>query len=213
MKNLNKKAACLMLIAALSLSLAACGGDKLSGDEAWAALESANTLYLTGDLDDVNTFSDIVADESVVGKVQEKGLINNTMVVTVDGTEQFYYKFVTSGEIMEGKVGTTYGCFDMDDNCLGYMQLRFGGGTSRYAFLNADGSEKGYYLDEELTTFMNAGGEPIGSVEAELDSTISKSFHVEIKTFATQEKIDYIDKLAVYWSAVNWLNSEYSYLT
>lgn len=210
---MKRKLLCLMLAAALTLALAACGADKLSGDEAWAALEGANTLYLTGDLDDVNTFSDIKADEKIVGKVQEKGLINNTMIVTVNDTEQFYYKFVTSGEIMEGKVGTTYGCFDMDDNCLGYMQLRFGDGTSRYAFLNADGSEKSYYLDEELTTFLNADGEPIGSVEAELDSTISKNFHIEIKTYATQEKVEYIDKLAVYWSAVNWLNSEYSYLT
>ena len=210
---MTKKAICLLLAAVLALALAACGAEELSGDEAWEALERANTIRLMGDLDDVNTFSDILADGKIVGKVQEKGLINNAMVVTVDGTEQLRYKFVTSGEIMEGAVGTTYGCYDADGNCLGYMQLQFGNGTARYVFLNADGSEKGYYLDEDLTTFTNAAGDPIGSVEAKLDSTLSKAFHVEIKTYATQEKIEYIDKLAVYWSAVNWINSEYSYLT
>ncbi len=212
-RSKGKKLAVCLLFAALTLSLVACGADKLSGDEAWSALEKANTLYLTGDLDDVNTFSDITANDQVVGKVQEKGLINNSMVVIVDGKEQFCYKYVTSGAIMDGNVGTTYGCFDMDGNCLGYMQLQFGNGTSRYAFLTADGGDKGYYLDENLTTFTNAGGEPIGSVEAVLDSLASHAFHVTIKTYATPEKIDYKDKLAVYWSAVSLLNTEYSYLT
>lgn len=209
---MKKKAACLMLITALSLSLAACGAEKLSGDAAWAALEGANTLYLTGDLDDVNTFSDIAADEKIVGKVQEKGLINNTMVVTVDDAEQFYYRYAKDDEFWND-AGMTYVCCDMDGNVLGYMQKLYGKGFSYYAFCDADRNEKGYYLDEELTTFTNGSGEPIGSVEAELDSFMSHAFHVTIKTYATQEKVDYIDKLAAYWSAVHRLNSEYSYLT
>lgn len=213
---MKKRLLCFALAAAAALVLAACGTDKLSGDEAWSALENADTIYLTGDLDDVNTFSDILADEKVVGRVQEKGMINNSLVVSVDGEEAFCCKYVTSGEIMEandGRVGTTYGYFDMDDNCLGYMQLRFGDGMAWYAFLDADGNEKGYYMDEDLTTFLNAGGNPIGSVEKEVDSMLTKAFHVTLKTYATQEKVDYIDKFAVYWSAVNWLNTEYSYLT
>lgn len=208
---MKKKATCLLLAAALVFALAACGAEKLTGDEARSALKSAEKLHLTGDLDDVNTFSDILADDRIVGKVQEKGLIDNSMVVSVDGREEFYYKFVTGGEIMEGRVGTTYGCFDMDDNCLGYMQLRYGDGTSRYAFLYADGTEKGYYLDDNLTAFTDSGGKRIGTVEAKLDSILTHAFHVTITT--SSSSIDYHDKLAVYWCAVTELNSDYSYLT
>ncbi|MBO4914635.1 MAG: hypothetical protein J5449_05450, partial [Oscillospiraceae bacterium] len=70
----------------------------------------------------------------------------------------------------------------------------------------------GCYLDEELTTFTNARGENIGSVEAKLDSLASHAFHVTIKTDAGAP-LDYTDKLAVYWCAVEWLNDKYSYLT
>lgn len=206
---MKKKGICLLLAAALALSLTACGSEGLSGDAAWSALEKADTLYLTGDLDDVNTFSDINADGQVVGKVQEKGLINNTMVVSVDGKEQFYYRYAKDDEFWNN-AGTTYVCCDMDGNCLGYMHLLYGSGTSYYAFCDAARNEKGYYLDEDLTTFTNAAGEPIGSVEAKLDNILTNAFHVEIKTYATQEKIDYRDKLAVYWSAVSLLNSEYN---
>ena len=208
---MKKKAICLLLASALVLALAACGAKKLTGDEAWNALKSAEKLHLTGDLDDVNTFSDILADGYIVGRVQEKGLIDSSMAVSVDGKEEFYYKFVTSGEIMEGKVGTTYGCFDMDGSCLGYMQLRFGSGTSRYAFLDADGNEKGCYLDDNLTTLTDSRGEIIGSVEAKLDSMLTHAFHVTVTT--SSSSIDYIDKLAIYWCAVTELNSDYSYLT
>ena len=203
-----KRVSCLILAAALALALAACGEAPLSGDAAWSTLENANTLYLTGNLNDVNTSSDITADGKVIGQVQEKGLINNTMVVTVDGKEQFYYRYAKDDEFWND-AGTTYVCCDMDGNCLGYMHLLFAKGTSYYAFCDAERNEKGYYLDEELTTFTNASGEPIGSVEAALDNIVTSSFHVEIKTFATQEKIDYTDKLAVYWSAVSLLNSRY----
>ncbi len=203
-----KRILCITLAAALALALAACGAGKLSGSEAWAALENANTVYLTGDLDDVNTFSDITADGQVVGEVQEKGIINNTMVVSVDGKEQFYYRYAKNDEFWNN-AGTTYVCCDMDDTVLGYMQLLYGKGMSYYAFCDAKRNEKGYYLDEDLTTFTNAAGEPIGSVEAKLDNYMTNAFHVEIKTYATNEKIDYIDKLAVYWSAVSMLNSDY----
>ena len=206
-----RRTLCLLLAAALALALAACGGNpELSGDAAWSALKNAGTIRLTGDLDDVNTFSDVVADGQIVGKVQEKGLLNNTMVVSVDGREQFYYRFAKDGEFWND-AGTTYVCCDMDDNVLGYMQLLFADHRGRYAFCGADRSEKGYYLDEELTTFTDGGGNTVGTVEAALDSRITKAFHVTIKTDGG--KVDYTDKLAVYWCAVHWLNSEYSYLT
>ncbi len=208
---MKKKLICLLLAAALALSLAACGGEELSGEAAWAALENAETLALTGDLDDVNTFSDIAADEKIVGAIQEKGILNNTMVVSVDGTEQFYYRFAKNDEFWNN-AGTTYACCDMDDNVLGYMHLLFANGASYYAFCDAERNEKGYYLDENLTAITDSAGKAIGSVEAELDSTISHAFHVTIKTLPGDTTVDYIDKLAIYWCAVNWLNSEYSYL-
>ncbi len=206
---MKKRLLCLLLAAALALALAACGAEKLSGDDAWAALKDAHEFYLTGDLDDINTFSDILADGKNVGKVQEKGLFNNTMVVTIDGREQFYYRYAKDDEFWNNAT-TTYVCCDMDDNVLGYMHLLYGDGARYYAFCDAQRNEKGYYIDEDLTTFTNAAGEPIASCEAKLDSIATNAFHVEIKTYATQEKIDYIDKLAVYWSAVSLLNDKYN---
>ncbi len=209
---MKKKLICMTLAAALALALAACGKyPQLSGDAAQSALEGAETLYLTGDLDDVNTFSDIVADEQIVGKVQEKGLLVNTMEVSVNGGEQFYYRYAKDDEFWND-AGTTYVCCDKDDNVLGYMQQLFGKGVSYYAFCGADRSEKDCYLDEDLTTFTNSAGQTVGTVEAELDSTKTHAFHVTIKTDGAAD-LDCVNKLAVYWCAVHQLNSEYSYLT
>ncbi len=212
---MRKKHLFVLCVLSFALMLTACGSSypKLSGDEALAALKSAKTLYFTGDLDDVNTFSDILADEQIVGEVKEKGLINNRMIATIDGKEHCYCKYVSSGDVMQIEhSGTTYGVYDMDDNCLGYMQQRFGNGTSWYAFLQADCSEKDYRLTEDVSTLCDSSGHTIGTISRVLDSTVSHAFHVEIKT-DDGAQVDYTDKLIIYWASVSWLNDEYSYLT
>ena len=200
----------------LTLLLVSCGQKypKLSGEAAWTALENAHSLYIKGDIDHVNVVSDLRADDHIVGKVKESGIIDNRMYVVIDGEKQFYYKYETSGEIMNrDDIGTTYGYYDMSDNCLGYMQLRFVNGAAIFFFLNPDETPKRYYMDENITTFYNENGVPIATAERVLDNIFTHKFHIEIISLDSGIKIDYIDKLAVCWSAIYEIGREHRYLT
>ena len=123
-------------------------------DAAKEALNHASTVtFLTEDLEDADTMGNILADEKIAGYMSQSGFVNIKWTVNVDDQDWFYLKVVTDEPInnVEGvKTGSTYGYYDMNDNCLGYGQERVitpeGGEEAWYIqFLDADGNPKEDY--------------------------------------------------------------------
>ncbi|MBP8715292.1 MAG: hypothetical protein KBH85_07870 [Lachnospiraceae bacterium] len=71
----------ISLLLAGTLAIAGCGNKqpKLSGDEAKEALNNAEKLYFTGNLSDVNTYSNISADDKTAGYVEESGFVTKNI--------------------------------------------------------------------------------------------------------------------------------------
>ncbi len=173
----------------------------LSGDEAKEALSHADKLYFTGDLDDVNNFSDILADGQVAGYVEESGIFDPRTYIYLDGEKAFYIKYVTDKPInqVDAVTSTTYGYYDMQDQCLGYAQLRLLEDNEYYfVFLDAEGKRKDYYADEDTKIIYNADKEQIGTVTAEIESYFAKLFHIEIDTTGSDTEVAFMDKMVLY---------------
>lgn len=140
----------------LSACLSACSGKKdlkpLTGKEARDTLASSKTIYLTGKRRHIHASSDVEADGALVGYVQEKGFFNSRYVYSIDGEKQFYVKYIESdGSLFnnnEYTAGETRGYFDMDENCIGYMQEVFQPEKKRgdFFFFDARGKVKPYYI-------------------------------------------------------------------
>ena len=142
-----------------------------SAEEAIEALNTAENIEIYADLYSKKKKTEIVADGKVAGYLQGD-------TVYIDGEEWFSIDYVTDEPInnVEGvKTGSTYGYYDMDDNCLGYGQERViapdGGEEAWYIqFLDADGNPKeDYYATEEGTMLLDSEGNVIARVNGSID--------------------------------------------
>ena len=126
-----------------------------------AMLNSASTWSIKCHGHSVNKRCDLVVDNQTAGQLQESGFFDAHWNILAGGEEWFYAKYVTGEWInnVEGVVSaTTYGIYDMNDNCLGYCQERVMDGDYWYVFLNADGTERGLYMDENGSTIYSYDG-------------------------------------------------------
>ena len=188
--------------------LCGCGGASaiaFSNEEAAKdALNTAGTVHFDGDVKAVNQGTDILADGQVAGYMEETGFFDTKWTVSVDGEDWFYVKYVTDEPInnMEGvNSGSTYGYYDMDDNCLGYAQDRIieTDALERdyyMVFLDAEGNPREDYLAEEKGRYLyDYDGNVIGEGYADMDSFFSDACHVEVQT---DTEMNFMDKFAMY---------------
>ncbi|MBE7005434.1 MAG: hypothetical protein E7425_14350 [Ruminococcaceae bacterium] len=218
---MKEKLFCLLFAAALALGLTACGSKKenvrLSGMDAMTALKTAKLLSFDGSLNDTDAPVEIVADKQIVGQMQadEADPKDIGMLFLLDGEQQLRYKIITTGKIVQdSSIDATYGCFDTEGRCYGYIQLRHDGGNSWYVFLDPIGDEKEYRLTSDLKQFYKTENAKasICTVERKLDDVMTHDFQIKIKNESSDIKVDYYDKLGVYWIAWNALREGYSYL-
>ena len=223
-----------ILIATLAISMAGCGTTKdeypkLEGQEARTAFAQSSDIRLTGDIDDVNTFSDVIADGKNVGEVKEHGVINNQITYSVDGEDQFYIAFCDFDE--EDKVvesdeyatSTTYTYYDMDGNRLGYAQMRalFQGDDEWYVmvFLDAEGNMKNYYIEdyddwdhewaENGAGVYNMDREKVGEISLDLTNFVTNGFSIGMELNAAADELSEMDRVAIYWRCVSEMNDKY----
>ena len=176
-------------------------------DAAKEALNHATTVtFLTEDLEDADAMGNILADEKIAGYMSQSGLVNIKWTVNVDDQDWFYLKMVTDEPIndVEGvKTGSTYGYYDMDDNCLGYGQERVitpeGGEEAWYIqFLDADGNPKeDYYATEDGTMLLDSEGNVIARVDGSIDMTGSGCTINFVMEDGVDQEVDIKDKIVM----------------
>lgn len=208
----KKKWAGLLLSGIMAAVLSGCGvASKIEFSDAEAAkeaLNTASTIYFSGDLEAVNQTTNILADEKVAGYMEESGFVNTKWTVTVDDQTWFYLKLVNDGPVTEDeedivKAGT-FGYYDENDNCLGYAQERARKseeGSAYYIYyLDADGNPKDYYTDEKGNYTYDSEGNLIATGKAEMESMLSGRYcYVQIDMEeGSDTQIDFMDKMAMY---------------
>ncbi len=218
----------------VSVLLTGCGGSsdevpKLGGQEARSAFENSEVIHLTGDIDDVNTFSDVIADGNNVGEVKETGFFDNSISYLVDGEEQFsvaFCDFEEEDKLMETKDypwSTTYTYYDADGNRLGYAQDRvlFDGDDDWYVmtFLDTEGNMKNYYIEpydtrnhnwaREGAGVYNMDREKVGEIRMEITNSMTKSFSVDMELGDAAGELSEMDRVVLYWRCVIELNHKY----
>lgn len=204
----------ISLLLAGTLALAGCGNKqpKLSGDEAKEALNNAEKLYFTGNLSDVNTYSNISADDKTAGYVEESGFVTKKYTVSVDKKVLFYIvDEVKDYESDDPSVvsSTTWEYFDADGKCLGYAQERYIDSEYRIVFLDSAGKLKEYHTDENSQIIYNNDNEQIGTVTSKLSHWYGKGFYIQIDTPKSDTDIALYDKIAMYMKNVTWVNDKY----
>lgn len=192
---------CVLLTSVMMLS--ACGDDKpkLTGEAATKALDNATSLYFTGNVKDVNVYSDILVDKKNAGYIEETGFWNGRYTVYVNEKEVFHIKIVTDEPInnVKGVTATTYGYYDKNDKCLGYAQERLLDDKEyHFVFLDAKEKLKDYTTDDKVTAIYNSKNKKIGSVTADMDGIFGDDFHIQIDTNSSGKDVEFIDKVAMY---------------
>lgn len=124
----------------------------MSTDDILASLNGISSLDTKCKADSMTPKDKILINESIVGLIKQTGLLNTKWTVSIQDTDLFYVKYVTNEEIndLENVISsTTFGCYDMNNTCLGYCQERvYTDKNYCYVFLNPDYSEVGYYADD-----------------------------------------------------------------
>lgn len=200
-----------LLAGTVTLALSGCGASEIAFSDAEAAKEALNTagtIYLESNVRKVMQEADILADDQVAAYMQEKGIIDNKWIVSIEGKTWFYVKYVTDHPIndVEGiNSGATYGYYDEEDTCLGYAQKRLlddgvNGRDYYMVYLDAEGNPKEYYSDEYGYYTYDYEGNLLASGTAEAAGFLNvHDCHVQI----TMEEgcgtpIDFMDKMAMY---------------
>ena len=234
MLNSWKKIVAILLLGSMSIGTTGCKSEsekisKLSGQEAISAFRNSESIHLTGDIDDVNTFSDVIADGQNVGEVKEHGLINNRIAYSVDGDEQFYIAYCDYDEddkVIEDENyvrSTTYTYYDMDKKRLGYAQDRvlFEGDDEWYVmvFLDTEGNMKDYYIEpyDDRGHKWTIGGagvynmnrEKVGEINLELTNVFTDSFVIDMDLGEAAGELSEMDRVAIYWRCVSEMNHTY----
>ena len=197
------------ILSVMAAMLSGCGeGPETISDPQAAkeALDTAASIYLKGNLDDVNQKTDILADEKIAGRMVESGIFNTKWTISVDGKTWFYMKIVTDEPINESVddyvSGSTFGYYDEDDNCLGYAQKRAIRGDDSHAyyfyFMDAEGNLKDYRMEEIGKYFADMDGNIIARADSAMDFT-GNTCHIQIdmeEGYNTQ--IDFMAKMVMY---------------
>ena len=188
-------------------------------DAAKEALNHASTVtFQTEDLEDVDTMGNILADEKIAAYMSESGFWNVKWTVNVDDQDWFYLKNVTDEPIndVEGVIsGTTYGYYDMDDNCLGYGQKRVitpeGGEKAWYIqFLDADGNvREDYYAIEDGTILLDSERNVIARVDGKIDMIGSGCTINFVMEDGVDQEVDIKDKIVMTMPTFNELQRYY----
>lgn len=192
----------------------------LSADEGRKALENAQVVSMRGDLDDIVADTDIWADGQVAGHVQERGFLNSKDIVTTGKKEEwFYLRYVTDEPIndVEGEVSaTTYGYYDMEDNCLGYAQERVVDNEVfprdyYLVFLDAEGNPKDYLADENGSQVYDYEGNVIATAQYSFGGFLHPDkYDIEIKNEEDCGlQMEFQDKMGLYMRIDFYIQSTY----
>ena len=185
-----------------------------SADAAKEALNTAETVTFRCDLEDADAADNLRADGKVAGYVENKGIINSRWIVSVDDVTWFYARYVTDEPInnVEGvKSGSTYGFYDSNDQCLGYAQERVSdGGYWERVFLDADGSEKGYYTDEDCTVIYDGDGNVLVKAKGTREF-VGAYGNIEITSTESGRQIEFMDKMALLIHIYDDMKNDYLY--
>ena len=161
---------------------------------------------------------DILADEKIAAYMSQSGFWNVKWTVNVDDQDWFYLKNVTDEPIndVEGVIsGTTYGYYDMDDNCLGYGQKRVitpeGGEKAWYIqFLDADGNvREDYYAIEDGTILLDSERNVIARVDGKIDMIGSGCTINFVMEDGVDQEVDIKDKIVMTMPTFNELQRYY----
>ena len=220
----KKIVSALAVILVLSVLTAGCGGKKLpalSGSEAREAFADASVITFSADYDDIKISADIIADGYKVGKMKEAGMFDPSIRYIVDGEDIAYVKFITDGRADKEGVAcsSTYGCYDMDDNCLGYMQDRdlepeIQGSGYTAIFMDPDLNLTNCYIklnsDNIYGEWARTGvsiygrrGDKLGYIEFQVDSMAFHTYTVTIDLGALGGSLTEIQKVALCWRCMN----------
>ncbi len=219
-----------ILVSILSLtmviSFSGCEGEEeyqeLSGQDAINTFASSSNLYFTGDLDDFNVPSDVIADGYICGTVKETGLFNPGIKYSVDGEDMFYMEYYTKSDMDGGyPASATYVYYDMDKNVLGYAQERAifkNDYKSVLVFLDAEGNMKDHYIyPNSRDSFgwdwvtngcnvCNMNGEKEGFLDLSITNKYSNKFAMNMDLGNAAEDLSEMDRVALYWRCLSELN-------
>ena len=234
-ENRKKCIVSCVLIAMLTIIAVGCGSSegkypKLEGEEARTVFDRSSDIKITGDIDDINTSSDVIADSQNVGKVKEHGIVNSQITYSVDGEDQFYVAFCDFDEednvvnSDEYATSTTYTYYDMDGYRLGYAQDRalFQGDDEWYVmvFLDTDGYMKNYYIEandswghdwaQSGAGVYNMNREKVGEISLELTNALTRNFSIEMDLGDAADELSEMDRVAIYWRCVSEMNKRYN---
>ena len=209
--------------AVLLLAVTGCGSSKEElppTEEGQEALQNASVLTMEGDLDDIVADSDIWADGQAAGHIQERGFWDSKYTISTGSDESwFYLRYVTDEPIndVEGVIsGSTYGYYDMNDNCLGYAQEQILETDTLErdwytVFMDADGNPKDYLADEDMMRIFDYDG----NVIATGSFSFGGFFHYDEYTIEVKEeegselKMDFGDKMCAFLGIRYKVNSDY----
>ena len=176
-----------------------------SADEAKEALNTAETIVIYSDLYSGSRKTEILADGKVAGYMQ-----GNT--VYLDNEEWFHIDYVTDApvnDVEEFAIGTTYGYYDKDDNCLGYAQQRYVGKEDDpdgyFVFMDTDGSELPYFISDNGRVLYDGEGNPIGTGYTDrksisfIEKLYTDVYRTVFETDQTESQmIDFMDRIIMY---------------
>ncbi len=146
-----------------------------------STIESANTITVTGDLDNVNFNGFIEADAEFVGNLEKEGLWNTTYTFSSNGTELVTMP-VGDPAVTEGATTMSYTALDANGNIMGYSEnflapIHGGEETHAYFFFDENKNQMPYFHLKTLNVlvndyeFLNFDGETVISIDYEVDYT------------------------------------------
>ena len=184
---MKKKLSKTLLLLLFTLIITGCTPKSdLPADEVIATLNDISTLYTECKAQSMTPKDQIIIDGKLVGTIKQSGLFNAKWTVNIQDQDLFYIKFVTNGEInkLENVISsTTYGCYDMNDNCKGYCQERvYGDKDYCYVFLDSEYNEIGYYTDDDCKTlYSSENDEPEYNISYNITSHFLNKYTVTVE--------------------------------
>ena len=212
----------VLLAVGIMASLTGCGAAKIEYEDAAAAqkaLNTAQTVSLKGELNQVNQQTNILADDKVAAYVVESGFWNTKWTISVDGETWFCMKEMDDDDVndVEGvKPGSTYGFYDSEDNCIGYSQVQYMDDSDDeddyyLIFMDEEGILKDYFALADGTAVYDWDGNLIATGSGEKKNMFSDKCNFEIKMEKDSKvQIDFTDKFAIYEKLFANLRERYS---
>lgn len=212
----------LLLFMFTAILLTGCKAPEMefdTADEAKEALDTASVIEIYSDLDSSRRKTKILADGKVAGYLQ-----GNT--VYIDGEEWFHIDYAKEEfiyQIPDVSSSTTYGYYDVDNQCLGYAQKRYldttdGGRDDFLVFLDVDGTLLDYCSTDDGEVLFDGKGNAVGTGEAGKDGIgILEKLHTNIyrTVFETDPQanmtVEFMDRMAMYkclQEDIRWIYDE-----